>query len=84
MTWATLADLASKATRNTFGVSVSYTPTSTGIAESIVAPFEAAFAVQDGVDADGQPIISVRPVLDVRLAEPAPQRLECRRCALSR
>ena len=65
-TWADYADLSIKATRDTFGVAVTYTPQGLP-AESITAVYDAAHAaveLQAGVAVSSQ-----RPVLDVRLAD---------------
>lgn len=63
-----LADLAIRAVRDTFGEAVSYTPASTGVPESIVAPFDdlpvdltlQGLSVEDSASG---------PKLDVRVAD---------------
>lgn len=74
--WDRLADFASRATRNAFGVPVTYRPQG-GAAVPIVAPFKAAgdvIELQAGV-----PVSATRPILTVRLADlPAPPRQEDR------
>lgn len=67
MAWPDVADLCNRAVRNTFGETVTYTPASGAPAFQLVAPFDAAFAVVE-IQA-GVPVTSVRPVLDVRLAD---------------
>jgi hypothetical protein len=65
--WATLADRAIKGTRAAFGAAVSYTPASTGVAESITAPFDAQY---QRVEMQGElPVTATRPMLGLRLAD---------------
>lgn len=67
MNWPGLANLCNLAVRNTFGETVTYTPISGAGSFPLVAPFDQAFAVVE-LQA-GVPVTSVRPVLDVRLAD---------------
>lgn len=67
MAWPDIADRAIKATRDVFGLAVTYTPTSTGVGVSIVAPFDEAAQV---VEMSGDiPVSATRPMLGVRLAD---------------
>lgn len=66
--WQTLVSATvNPAVRQTFGESVTYTPQSTGVAESITAAFDIAMQVVEMQGTDQ--IISVAPVLDVVLSD---------------
>lgn len=65
--WADHLTLRNDAIRDVYGESVTYTPASTGVAESISAVFDAAAEV---VQIQGGVEVSARtPVLDVVLAD---------------
>lgn len=67
MAWDDMADVVNVAVRNTFGQAVTYTPQSTGVPESIVAPFDNAY---DDVQIEGGTTqVATRPVLELRLAD---------------
>ncbi len=70
MVWLALADLATVAVRDTFSEAtdlVTFTPALTAIAESIVAPFDAAF---ESLELEGGvPFATTRPMLTVRLGD---------------
>lgn len=67
MTWATLADRAITACRDLYGTSVTYTPVSTGVDESIAGILDESW---ESVDAGGEvPQNALLPVLDLRLAD---------------
>jgi hypothetical protein len=71
--WEDLADLANVAVRDAFGEEVVYTPVG-GSPVALTAPFDAAHEV---LEVGGEvPVSTVRPVLDVRLADlpAAPQK----------
>lgn len=64
---ANLQAVVNRTTRDTWGQPASYTPASTGVAESITAVFDAAHAQ---VELQGEvPISTLRPVLRLRTAD---------------
>jgi len=65
--WTDIADLATKAARDTFKFTVTYTHNVGGAAEVIAAPFDAACEVIRVTD-NGQ-VTEYVPVIDVRLAD---------------
>jgi hypothetical protein len=66
VSWGVIADLATKAVRETYGQSVVYTP-GTGAPVTLRAVFDALYEVVQLLD--GVPVTTQRPVLDVRLAD---------------
>jgi hypothetical protein len=65
--WLEMADALQDVTRETFGEVVVYTPVSTGVPETIEAPFDDKWQLVDIVGS--QPVITTVPMLGVKLSD---------------
>ena len=67
MAWDSIADLATVACRDLYGSTATYTPISTGVAETLVAVLD---RLPESVPVPGDDALSTQlPRLDVRLAD---------------